>query len=504
MVLFDARETLDKFMRAGRPDANLFATHVGGIIDGRIHARPESRIRAYGEMVDLLWRDGNKDGAIELEELWNELGRSRPFSLLCAYVMDDFHTKSDGEPFLRVCRAHGHVFPTERYVAIEDENARLREISMLQQSARALQSEERFRLFVESVKDYAIFMLDPKGHVASWNVGAERIKGYTESEIIGRHFSTFYPRQDVEAGKCEQELQAATRDGRFEDEGWRIRKDGSAFWANVVITAIHDARGQLVAFGKVTRDLTERRNAERERIRRARAEEGERRREEFLAILGHELRNPLASMSMAVNLLKGRHDTSSDKEIGILDRQLSQMVRLLDDAANVSRALQDKVRLELKCVDIRDVVANAVEASNPLIRQKRHLLEVDVPETSLLVEIDPERMTQVFTNLLNNACKYTDEGGKIRVSAVGHADEVHVVFADTGIGIAPEFKEHVFELFRQAEGGLQRQLGGLGVGLAVARQLVDAHQGTITAESEGVGRGSRFTVRLPRSKLAKP
>ena len=168
-------------------------------------------------------------------------------------------------------------------------------------AGRAAESaqEERFRLLVESVKDYAIFMLDPSGHVTTWNAGAERIKGYTAEEIIGKHFSIFYPPEDVAAGKCERELEVATREGRFEDEGWRVRKDGSRFWANVVITALRNPQGALIGFAKVTRDLTERRQAE-ENLRALAAEKAalaEKSRiqefqERFLAILGHDLLNP--------------------------------------------------------------------------------------------------------------------------------------------------------------------------------------------------------------------
>jgi PAS domain S-box-containing protein len=386
---------------------------------------------------------------------------------------------------------------------LEGERERLERLRAQEETLRRAlelrESEERFRLFVESVEDYAILMLDPKGHVSSWNAGAERIKGYAAQEIIGRHFSTFYPREDVEAGKCEHELEVAAREGRFEDEGWRVRKDGTMFWANVVITAVRDASGTLVGYGKVTRDLTSRIHAEQERIRLARAEEGERRKEDCLAILGHELRNPLAPIVTAVHLIKLRRGLKCEKEIAVLERQVTHMMRLLDDLLDVSRMTRGKVQISPEVIDLGEVLANAVDGASPLIEQKKHRLRLDVPTGQLLVNVDAERMAQVFVNLLNNAAKYTDAGGEIRVRAVGDDDEVDVTIEDTGMGIAPEVLPQVFELFTQGAQTMDRQLGGLGIGLAVARRLVREHGGEISAESKGLGQGSRFTVRLPRS-----
>jgi PAS domain S-box-containing protein len=208
LALFDAREVLDSFMCDGEPDEHLFQSVLESLTAELVRDRPGVRIRAHGGLVDLLWTEGNKRGAIRVEELWNDAARSHSFTLMSSY---------------------------------------------------ALTAEERLRLFIECVNDYAIFMLDPYGYVVSWNVGARRIKGYSEQEIIGKHFSVFYPKEDAESGKCEHELAIAASEGRFEDEGWRIRKDGATFWANVVITAVHDRAGRLVGYGKVTRDLTARR-----------------------------------------------------------------------------------------------------------------------------------------------------------------------------------------------------------------------------------------------------
>jgi PAS domain S-box-containing protein len=219
-----------------------------------------------------------------------------------------------------------------------------------------LEAEERYRLLVDSVKDYAIFMLDATGHVATWNAGAERINGFRAEEIIGRHFSQFYPEADVKAGKCEMELAGATRDGRFEDEGWRIRKDGSTFWANVVISAVRDRHGNLVGFSKVTRDLTERKRLEEERAARLAAEQSSRAKDEFLAMLGHELRNPLAPILTAIQLLKLRGEEAV-KEHEVIERQVNHMMTLVDDLLDVARVTRGKLELRRKKLDLRVVLA---------------------------------------------------------------------------------------------------------------------------------------------------
>jgi PAS domain S-box-containing protein len=365
-------------------------------------------------------------------------------------------------------------------------------------SQELAEEAQGFRLLVESVKDHAIFMLDPAGYVTTWNPGAERIKGYSSTEIVGKHYSIFYSTADVAAGRCQRELEIAERDGRFEEEGALVRKDGSQFWANVVITALRDETGKLIGFGKVTHDLTERVRMDQERLQLMRAEAAERSKDEFLAVMGHELRNPLAPMLTAVDLIKLRGARAYEKEIAILDRQLRHMIRLVDDLLDISRITRDKLQLSRKVLEISDVIQNAVDVASPLVQENQHRLLVDVPASGLLVHADPERMAQVFGNLLNNAAKYTEPGGEIRVFAGAHEHMVEVTVEDTGMGIAPELMPRLFDLFAQGAQGIERQLGGLGIGLAIARRLVNGQGGEITAESDGPGRGSRFTVRLPR------
>jgi PAS domain S-box-containing protein len=248
-IELDASELLSKIMVEGMPDSGRFEEIVGGaIVSSKARAkaaRPETA--AFGEMVSLLWTEGKVEAAIRLEQLWNELAKKHTFSLRCAYQAANFNGEKNSQPLMRVCAEHSAVVLEESDTSFASGEAKI-----------ALRhSEERFRLLVDAVQDYAIFMLDVQGYVSSWNTGAERIKGYGFSEIIGKHFSIFYLEEDIRAGKPQRELEIAAKEGRLEDEGWRLRKDGSRFWANVIITAIRNDAGRLIGFGKVTRDFTE-------------------------------------------------------------------------------------------------------------------------------------------------------------------------------------------------------------------------------------------------------
>jgi PAS domain S-box-containing protein len=267
-IALEASEVLSKFMVDGLPDRARFANTIGQIIARAAAASLDEnrRVVAFGEMVALLWAEGKCDAAIQLEKLWNELAKTYSFSLHCAYPMQGFSRQEMDDSLMKICAEHSGVVLDGSPSTITSEG--YKSIANLQREGFVLpniewrQTEEPFRLFVESVQDYAIFMLDPGGRIASWNAGAERIKGYKASEIIGQHFSTFYSKEDVRSGKPQRLLDVAEKEGRVQDEGWRIRKDGSRFWANVTITAMKDASGSLVGFGKVTRDLTERRRTE--------------------------------------------------------------------------------------------------------------------------------------------------------------------------------------------------------------------------------------------------
>lgn len=387
-----------------------------------------------------------------------------------------------------------------------------------EQPTRLEASEERFRLLVESVVDYAIFILDPNGIVTTWNPGAERLKGYRAEEILGQHFSVFYTPEDRERGHPAEVLERAASLGHHVEEGWRVRKDGTRFWASLAVTALRNPDGSLNGFAKVTRDLTERKLAEEE-LRRAhddldrrvaertaelarRTEELHRRdreKDEFVAMLAHELRNPLAPILNAsqVLLARGAEDPVIRRQQQIIDRQARHMGRLLDDLLDVSRITRGKIELRRQIMDLGAAVSEAVESARSLIERRAHRLEVAVPETPVPVSADPTRLHQVIGNLLNNAAKFTDPGGRISVTVRRDGETGIVSVEDTGIGIDPETLPHIFELFAQGDRSLERAELGLGIGLTMVRRLVELHGGTVQAFSEGIGKGSRFEVRWP-------
>jgi PAS domain S-box-containing protein len=389
---------------------------------------------------------------------------------------------------------------------------------------RLRQSEEIFRLLVATVKEYAIFMLDPDGHVVTWNAGAQRIKGYAPEEIIGKHFSAFYGEEDRRDRKPERELEIAREQGSVEDEGWRLRKDGTRFWANVVITAVHDERGELRGFTKVTRDMTERKRAEEmqlalfeQREARFRAEEERRRAEasyriaqetnrakdEFLMTLSHELRTPLTSILGWARLLPTLpHDDDSFRDaIAAISRSAQLQARLIDDVLDVSRIVSGKLRLSVENVDVERLLSASVDAARPTADAKSITLTASFAQDLGVIAADSTRLQQIFWNLLTNAMKFTPRGGHVEVTARRTSSHVQISVSDSGEGIDPGFLPHVFEPFRQAENPSTRVHGGLGLGLSIVRYLAEAHGGTVAAESEGKGRGATFTVTLPIGAL---
>jgi PAS domain S-box-containing protein len=363
------------------------------------------------------------------------------------------------------------------------------------------ESEERFRLLVNSVKEYAIFMLDVEGRVASWNLGAERIIGYTPAEIMARPFTCFYPAEAAERGAPRQDLAAAIERGSVETNGWRLRKDGSRFWANVVICAVHDMDGKLRGFSQVTRDLTERRQFEE-------LQESRQRTHEFLAMLSHELRNPLAPLKTSVELLRMRDQTDPvvARAREVIDRQVQHLTHIIDELLDASRINSGRITLASETLDLENIIARALEAARPLLDSKGHSLEVKPPARPAWIRGDLTRLTQVFVNLLNNAAKYTPAGGHVEVEVrVREAQEgVAVHIRDDGIGIAAELLPRVFDLFTQGQRPLDRTDGGLGVGLALVHRIVSLHGGTVKALSAGSGRGTELIVTLPLSSEETP
>ncbi|HVR40632.1 MAG TPA: PAS domain S-box protein [Thermoanaerobaculia bacterium] len=390
---------------------------------------------------------------------------------------------------------------------------------------RVRQSEEMFRLLVGSVKDYAIFLLDPTGHIATWNEGAHRMKGYEPHEIIGKHFSTFYPEIDIRNGKPERELKDAREHGSVEDEGWRVRKDGTLFWANVVITAVFDETGELRGFAKVTRDITDRKRAEElqrsineqrearfhaeEERRRAEAsyraaQEANRAKDEFLMTLSHELRTPMTAILGWARVLPtlSVDDEGFRDALASIARSAQLQARLIDDVLDVSRIVSGKLRLTIESIDAKRMLASAIDAVRPSADAKGITIANLASDSLGAIVADPTRLQQVIWNLLTNAVKFTPRKGIITVSGRRTTSHVEITVTDSGEGIEPSFLPHIFEPFRQAESPSTRVHGGLGLGLSIVRYIAEAHGGTVSAESRGRGLGATFTVTLPIRALA--
>ena len=380
----DAAATLSKLVSDGFPDPSRFADVVGEAI-ARAADGGRRRVHAFGEMVALLYLEGRREAAVRLEELWNDLAARAPFSVLCAYPLDAFHSEGDGEPFLRVCAAHSEVLPAESFTALESPAKRLRVVAELQQKARTL-----------------------------------------EGEIAQRR-------------EAQEALQKALGE----------------------------------------------------------AEAANRAKDEFLAMLGHELRNPLAAVKNAV-LTAQLDPARREQALEIAHRGSDKLGRLVDDLLDVARITQGKIALRLQRLPFAGIVRRALESTQQLVEELGHSVVVlALPGNEIRVDGDSTRLEQVIVNLISNAAKYTEPGGRITLTAEHRGNEVVLRVRDQGIGIAPEMLPRVFDLFAQADRALDRSQGGLGVGLTVVKRLVELHRGRIEAYSEGIGKGAEFVVRLP-------
>lgn len=419
-------------------------------------------------------------------------------------------------------------------VIARDITERLRAVEALHQS------EQRFRLLVQSVKDYAIFMLNPEGYITTWNEGAQSIKGYTRDEIVGRHFSTFYPAEDIQSGKPDRELVFAAETGTYVEEGERLRKDGSRFWAYVVITAVRSFEGELLGFAKVTRDLTERRAAyqraledarhiaaheaarivaersEKELLsltrqlqsqtlelerRAAETEAASRAKSEFLAAVSHELRTPLNAIGGYTQLLQmGVSGPLTDEQQEHLERiQLSQqhLLSIINDILNLSRIEARQVVYDIRAVPVQQVIEACILMITPQAGAKSLVLTTHPCPSDLMVKADRSKVEQMLLNLLSNAVKFTVEGGEIEIICQADEEYVRLGVRDTGIGIPEEQVERIFEPFVQVGRSLASPKEGTGLGLAISRDLATAMNGSLTVTSRA-GEGSTFTLALPR------
>ena len=397
-VSLDAADTLAKFMVDGAPDPRRFNEVVGSVIAGVTDGR--SRTSAFGEMVALLWAEGNFTAAIRLEELWNELQKLHSFSLFCAYPMNELGGERFVEPHSSVCSVHSRVIPAESYASVSDLDARLRAIALLQQKATSLEIEVKERRQVE-----------------------ERL---------------------------------------------RLALSG-------------------------------------EQIARSEAETANRLKDEFLATVSHEIRTPLNAIIGWSHLLRsGRLDEASTaRAIETIDRNAKTQAQLIEDILDVSRVITGKLRLRNEPVDIASVINAAIDSVQLAIESKDLHLEVTLDPSARHTFGDDGRLQQVVWNLLSNAIKFTPTGGRIKIKVKRAEGNMQLRVSDTGHGIGSDFLPFIFDRFRQADGTSTRHHGGLGLGLAIVRHLVELHGGSIKADSAGVGKGATFTITLPLAAQSK-
>ena len=347
--------------------------------------------------------------------------------------------------------------------------------------------------------DDAIISKDLNGIVQSWNMAAQRLFGYTAQQALGRHISFLIPPDRIsEEELIIKRLRAGERVKHFDTV--RVTSDGSQVHVSLTISPIRDEVGRIVGASKIARNIADRKEAE-DRIYSlmTQLQEADQRKDEFLAMLAHELRSPLAPLLNLLEIMNLRGGTSEviEQMRPTLERQLKQMVRLVDDLLDVSRITRGKLELRKERVELAPVVQQGVEACRPLVESSRHELTVSLPPEPVLLSADGARISQVVSNLLNNACKYTPPGGRIALSVERCGSDVVISVKDNGVGIPPDKLASVFEMFTQVSDSSDMSQGGLGIGLTLVKQLVEMHGGSIEASSAGPGQGSEFVVRLP-------
>lgn len=354
-------------------------------------------------------------------------------------------------------------------------------------------------LTLREVGTHALVLLDPNGVIVGWLAGAERLFGYKAEEIVGQNSSVLFTPEDLQKDLSSWEQKTASGSGESEDDRWQVRKDGGRIWVSGTLTALRDEQGQLLGFAKVMRNRTDQKSqVETLESRIAALRQADQRKNNFISTLAHELRNPLNAVSNATQLLKQCEPLVADVAfaVGMVRRQVEFMGRMVDDLLEVARTATGKVELQRERVVLQEIVGQAVETCGPLVGERTHQVHQSLPDVPIHLDADPVRLRQVFVNLIENAAKYTQDGGTIWIKATTEGDEAVVRVQDTGIGIPPEVMPHIFDLFTQVE-FTSRSQRGLGIGLSVVKDIVAMHGGSVQATSDGLGKGSEFTVRLP-------
>lgn len=363
---------------------------------------------------------------------------------------------------------------------------------MQEANKRLRESEQRLRIFIDSSKDYAFLILDPAGYIYNWNAGAERIKGYKAEEIVGKHFSIFYPEDAIKTHHPEYELKVARETGRYEEEGWRVRKDGSQFWANVILTPLYDDKARLIGYGKVTRDLTEQRRAEQLK-------------NEFVSVVSHELRTPLTSIRGSLGLvLGGAAGECPDKVLHLLkiaNTNCDRLSRLINDILDVEKIEAGKMNFKFQQVDLGKWIAESVSV-NQMYADKFNVKIICKPLPVIKVNVDTDRLMQVMTNFISNAVKFSKKGGEVVVSISQQNSHATVSVSDKGMGIPLEFQDKIFQRFSQADSSTTRSETGTGLGLAISKAIIERLGGTIGFKTKA-GEGSTFYFDLPEAQFTQ-
>jgi PAS domain S-box-containing protein len=387
----------------------------------------------------------------------------------------------------------------------KQKNTLASEASHLEEALR--ESNELFRLIVDSATDYAIFTMRVTGEVTSWNTGARRLLGYEEAEILGQNGRIIFTPEEIKNGEAEKEIQKALSDGRAEDERWHVRQDGSRFFASGVLMVLRGREGRPRGLLKILRDTTLQKQSEqelqsllrREKLAREQFEVANRVKDEFLATISHELRTPLNAILGWVVMLRGGSLTKEKaaQALETIERAARSQNKLIEDLLDASRILMDKLRIEFRPLDPQAVIEATLEAVRPAAEMKKIRLEAYFEPEIGIIYSDADRLAQIVWNVVGNSIKFTPQGGQIKLNLKRLDSHLELVVSDTGIGIEADFLPLIFDRLRQADSSSTRTQGGLGLGLSIVRHIIELHGGIIRAESPGRGQGTTFRIQLP-------